>query len=52
MNTYEPITLEITNKVVIKATNDAGEVLWIPTDPANSDYQVYLNWVAKAEGAE
>ena len=47
MKTYEPITSEITNKVVIKATNDAGEVFWIPADPANNDYQAYLSWVAE-----
>jgi hypothetical protein len=27
---------------IIKATLDNGEVKWIPTDPANSDYQAYL----------
>jgi hypothetical protein len=26
----------------IKKTDDDGSVLWIPTDPANSDYQAYL----------
>jgi hypothetical protein len=42
MKTYEIITSEITNKIVIKATSDTGEIFWIPTDPANSDYQAYL----------
>ena len=28
---------------IIKATLDNGEVKWIPSDPANSDYQAYLN---------
>ena len=27
---------------VIKRTDKLGNVAWIPTDPANSDYQEYL----------
>ena len=27
----------------IKATLENGAELWIPCDPANSDYQAYLN---------
>ena len=27
----------------ITGTTDDGVVLWIPADPANSDYQRYLN---------
>lgn len=26
----------------LRATDDNGNFLWIPTDPANSDYQKYL----------
>ena len=38
---YEVIKNE-TNKV-IKRTDTEGNVAWIPTDLANSDYQRYLN---------
>jgi hypothetical protein len=41
MITYEEIKDEFGS--VIKATDEAGNILWIPTDPANSDYQAYLN---------
>jgi hypothetical protein len=37
---------EITNglgEVMIERTDADGKVWWIPTDPANSDYQRYLN---------
>ena len=27
----------------ITRTDESGSVLWIPADPANSDYQAYLN---------
>ena len=39
--TYEVIEEEFSN--VIKRTDEEGLVAWIPTDPANSDYQAYLN---------
>ena len=38
---YEEITeLGLTT---LKRTDEFGNVLWIPLDPANSDYQRYLN---------
>lgn len=39
---YEEVTTELGN-TVIKRTDSDGQVWWIPTDPANSDYQRYLN---------
>lgn len=39
---YEKITSEF-GQDFIKRTNVDGSVDWIPCDPANSDYQAYLN---------
>lgn len=36
-------TYEILDNGIIKRTDKEGNVVWIPTDPANSDYQAYLN---------
>lgn len=43
--TYEEITNETLagTSTVIKRTDENGLVAWIPADPANSDYQRYLN---------
>ena len=44
MSTYKKITRqEIT---FIERTDEDGTVWSIPTDPANSDYQAYLAYVA------
>jgi hypothetical protein len=42
--TYEEITTETLagTSTVIKRTDENGFVAWIPKDPANSDYQRYL----------
>ena len=40
--TYTEITTERGN-VFIKRVDENGNEAWIPTDPANSDYQRYLN---------
>jgi hypothetical protein len=39
--TYEEITIE--QGSVLKRTDENGQVWFIPIDPANSDYQRYLN---------
>jgi hypothetical protein len=39
---YEEITSELGNKSIKKTEKD-GTIWWIPIDPANSDYQRYLN---------
>jgi hypothetical protein len=40
--TYEEHTSEMGYKS-IKRTDPDGTIWWIPSDPANSDYQAYLN---------
>jgi hypothetical protein len=39
--TYEEITDDL--GTIIKRTDENGVESWIPVDPANSDYQRYLN---------
>lgn len=36
----------------IARTNQDTTVSWIPADPANTDYQAYLAWVAEGNTAE
>jgi hypothetical protein len=43
MITYEIVKDELLNREVIKRYNEDGSVSCIPADPANSDYQRYLN---------
>jgi hypothetical protein len=47
-STYEKVTTEFGN-TIIKRTDEDGTVWWIPTDPANSDYQAYLEHEATAK---
>ena len=45
--TYEIITRDRPfGATIICRTNEDGTQTWIPTDPANSDYQAYLAYVA------
>ena len=46
MMKYE--TLESEFGTYIKRVNDDESVSFIPTDPANSDYQAYLAYVANS----
>jgi hypothetical protein len=40
---YRKVISEISQQEFIVRSNDDGSETWIPTDPANSDYQRYLN---------
>jgi hypothetical protein len=37
------ITYKELDENTIERTNEDGSLAWIPKDPANSDYQRYLN---------
>jgi hypothetical protein len=39
-------------EAMIRRTDSDGTVWTIPQDPANSDYQAYLAWVAEGNEAE
>ena len=43
---YEIITDESTSSETILRKDADGSVWSIPTDPANSDYAAYLEWLA------
>lgn len=47
-STYEIITNELVGTFTIKRTDVDGREWFIPTDPANSDYQAYLASLDKA----
>ena len=49
--TYEKIELPLGGEV-IKKINEDGSQLFIPIDPANSDYQRYLRWVENPDADE
>jgi len=40
---YEIIPASDMASEFVKKTNEDGSVTFIPTDPANADYQAYLN---------
>ena len=42
MPQYEVVETLLESQM-IKRTDEDGKVWWIPIDPANSDYQRYLN---------
>jgi len=46
------MTMYATRESVIIRTNQDGSFSYIPADPANTDYQAYLAWVAEGNTAE
>jgi hypothetical protein len=50
---YEMFTIEINEEIKTFVTGrNENCAITFPTDPANSDYQAYLVWVAKGNEAE
>lgn len=50
--TYKKIDLStpvMPNTFCIERTDEAGNKVWIPNDPTNSDYQEYLHWLENPE---
>lgn len=50
-STYETITDSFGTES-IKRTDSNGSIWWIPSDPANSDYQRYLRWLENPDAEE
>lgn len=42
------IAQTLSSEMIVRVADNA----WIPPDPANSDYQQYLAWVAEGNTAE
>jgi hypothetical protein len=41
--TYKEIVDEVYGITTIERTDENGDIAWIPANPANADYQRYLN---------
>lgn len=50
--TFDYKTISFGLYQTIMRIDELGNVSYVPTDPANSDYQQYLAWVAEGNTAE
>ena len=49
---YKLVKNPITNEIIVVVKQDGLLLLNIPFDPANTDYQQYLAWVAEGNTPE
>ena len=49
---YKLVKNEITNQITSVRIIDGDNITTIPFDPANTDYQAYLKWVAEGNTPE
>jgi hypothetical protein len=49
---YRLVKNEITNEIKSVHIIDGQNIISIPFDPANTDYQAYLKWVAEGNTPE
>jgi hypothetical protein len=50
MMNYQYLKNSVTGEIrtdYIKKIDGTGDLIFVPTDPTNTDYQVYLDWLAQ-----